>query len=123
MKITGFAPIIVSQHADEIIKLFEDMGFERNHTKTGIEGGENTNFQLKNEAGFRVNVASSNHIPQDLTAISINVDDFDEAYDFLIAHGFVNPRGEDRVTDTGSSTATMLFSPSGFGINLVKHIK
>ncbi|MBR0400014.1 MAG: hypothetical protein IJH95_04265 [Mogibacterium sp.] len=122
MKITGFAPIIVTQHEEELIKLFEDLGFERNHTKTGIEGGNNTNFQLKNEAGFRVNVASSNHIPQDLTAITINVDNFDEAYDFFIAHGFTNPRG-DKVTETGSSTATLLFSPSGFAINIAQHIK
>ena len=122
MKVTGFAPIIVTQHADELVELFEALGFERNHTKEGIEGGNNTNFQLINPEGFRVNIASSNHIPQDLTAININVDDFDEAYEFLIGHGFTNPRG-DAVTDTGSSRATMLFGPNGAAINLVQHIK
>ena len=122
MKITSFSPLIVTQHADDLVKLFEDMGFERNHTKEGIEGGNNTNFQLKNESGFRVNVASSNHIPQDLAAVTMNVDNFEEAYDFLIDHGFVNPRG-DAVTDTESSRATLLFSPSGFAINIAEHIK
>ena len=122
MKVSGFAPIIVTQHADELVELFEALGFERNHTKEGIEGGNNTNFQLINPEGFRVNIASSNHIPQDLTAININVDDFDEAYEFLIGRGFTNPRG-DAVTDTGSSRATMLFGPNGAAINLVQHIK
>ncbi len=55
-------------------------------------------------------------------AINMNVDNFDEAYDFLISRGFVNTRG-DKVTDSGSSKATLLVSPSGFAINLVEHIK
>ena len=61
-------------------------------------------------------------IPQDLTAVNINVDNFQEAYDFLISKGFVNPRG-DKVTDTSSSRATMLFAPSGFPVNIAQHIR
>ena len=122
MEIRSFNPLIVSKDADSLIKLFEDMGFERHHTKTDIEDGQNTNYQLKDAAGHIVNVASSERIPQDLTAITINVDDFDEAYDFFISKGFVNPRG-DKVTDTDSSRATLLVSPSGFAINIAKHIK
>lgn len=122
MKITSFAPLIVTQNAEATIKLFEDMGFERKHTKDGIEDGANTNVQLKDASGNRVNVASSKTIPQDLTAITINVDNFQEAYDFLIDHGFVNPRG-DKTTDTGSSLATLLFSPSGYAINIAEHKK
>lgn len=122
MKITSFAPLIVTQNAEATIKLFEDMGFEVRHTKGGIEGGSNTNVQLKDASGNRVNVASSKTIPQDLTAITINVDNFQEAYDFLIARGFVNPRG-DKTTDTGSSLATLLFSPSGYAINIAEHKK
>jgi hypothetical protein len=72
--------------------------------------------------GNRINIASSEKIPQDLMAVNINVDNFQEAYDFLIAHGFVNPRG-DKVTDTSSSRATLLFSPSGFAVNIAEHIK
>ena len=122
MKITSFSPLIVSKDAESLIQLFEDMGFEKAHTKDDIEGGKNVNVQLKDAAGHRVNVASSETIPQDLTAITINVDNFQEAYDFLIAHGFVNPRG-DAVTDTASSKATLLFSPSGVAINIAEHLK
>ena len=121
MKITGFCPLIVTRDAEAAVKVFEDLGFERRHTKTDIEGGANTNYSMKDANGNRINIASSENIARDLTAVNINVDDFDEAYDFLIAHGFVNPRG-DRVTETSSSQATLLFSPSGFAVNISKHI-
>lgn len=57
-----------------------------------------------------------------MTPITINVDDFREAYDFLIAHGFSDPRG-DKVTETSSSIATMLFSPTGIPVTVSEHIK
>ena len=122
MKITGFCPLIITKDPENVMKVFEALGFERRHTKTGIEGGENTNYSMKDASGNRINIASSETIPQDLTAININVDNFEEAYDFLLAHGFVNPRG-DKVTDTSSSKATLLFSPSGFAVNISEHIK
>ena len=122
MKITGFCPIIVSQDAENIRKLFEELGFEWRHTKTDIEDGANTNYALKDANGNRINVASSNHIPRDLVAININVDNFEEAYEFFTSHGFVNPRG-DKVTETSSSKDTMLFSPSGFAVNICEHLK
>jgi hypothetical protein len=122
MKITGFCPLIVTKDPESVIKVFEALGFERRHTKTDIEGGENTNYNLKDANGNRINIASSEVVPQDLTSITMNVDNFQEAYDLLISHGFVNPRG-DKVTDTSSSRATMLFAPSGFPINISQHIR
>ena len=122
MKITGFCPLIVTRDAEATMKVFEDLGFERRHTKKDIEGGANTNYAMKDANGNRVNIASSETVPQDLTGLSVNVDNFQEAYDFLIAHGFVNPRG-DKVTDTSSSRATMLFAPSGFAITISEHLK
>jgi hypothetical protein len=122
MKITGFCPLIVTKDPEAVMKVFEDLGFEKKHTKTDIEGGDNTNYAMKDANGNRINIASSETIPQDITSMSINVDNFQEAYDFLIAHGFVNPRG-DKVTDTSSSMATMLFAPSGFPVTISEHIK
>ena len=123
MKITGFCPLIVTKDAENVKKVFESLGFEHHHTKTGIEGGQNTNYNMKDANGNRINIASSENVPRDLTGININVDNFQEAYDFFIAHGFVNPRGEGRVTDTPSSRATMLFSPSGYAVTITEHIK
>ena len=122
MKITGFCPLIETKDAEAAVKVFESLGFERRHTKTDIEDGKNTAFALKDANGNRINIASSETIPQDLTAVNINVDNFQEAYDFLISKGFINPRG-DKVTDTSSSRATLLFAPSGFAVNIDEHLK
>ena len=122
MKITGFCPMIVTQDQDAIVKVFEDLGFERRHLKTDIEGGNNENISMKDANGNRINIASSKVIPRDLTAVNINVDDFDEAYELLLSKGFVNSRG-DKITETSSAKSTMLFSPSGFGVTLTQHIR
>ena len=122
MKITGFGPMIISPKADDIIRLFEELGFEKNHTKSDIEGGQNINVNLKDADGHRLDVASSGYILEDLFSIRINVDNFQEAYDFFLAHGFKNTRG-DKVTETSSSVDAFLVSPSGFAVTLVQHIK
>ena len=123
MNITGFCPVIATKDADAVIKVFEALGFAVRHTKTDIEGGENTNYSMKDENGNRINIASSDTVPRDMTMISINVDNFQEAYDLLIANGFVNPRGDNKVTETSSSKATLLFAPSGFAVTISEHIK
>ncbi|MBR0365602.1 MAG: hypothetical protein IJH94_02225 [Clostridia bacterium] len=122
MKITGFSPLIVTRDAEAVMKVFEELGFERIHTKKDIEGGQNTNFTFKDANGNRISIASSERVPNDLTSIRMNVDDFDEAYEFLISRGFKNSRG-DKVTKTSSSVDTYMISPSGFAITLSQHIK
>lgn len=69
-----------------------------------------------------VSVSNSADMPQDLTGIAINVDNFQEAYDYFIGKGFVDPRAG-TVTDTSSSKATMLFAPSGFAVVISEHLK
>ncbi len=124
MKITAFNPVIVTKDPESIIALFEALGFERRHTKEGINGEDITSVDMKNPDGFRVSVvkAQTPNITQDMTSIRMNVRDFDEAYQFLLDRGFKNAQG-DRITDTGSSKATMMISPSGFSISLIQHIK
>lgn len=34
MKITSFNPLIVTRDAENVIRLFEELGFERRHRKT-----------------------------------------------------------------------------------------
>ena len=122
MKIKGFCPLIVTKDPEATVKVFEELGFERRHTKKDIEDGTVTSYAMKDQNGFRINIAASDNMEKDLTSMSVNVDNFQEAYDFLISKGFVNPRG-DKVTDTSSSRATMLISPSGFPITISEHIK
>lgn len=122
MQITRFCPIIVSPKAAEVIELFETLGFECRHQKNDINGEDITSVSMQNADGFQVIVTQSNNLPQDLTGIQMNVRDFDEAYEMLLAKGFKNAQG-DKITDTGSSKSTMMLSPSGFAITLTEHIR
>ena len=122
MKITSFNPTIVTKNAADVISLFEDLGFELKHKKTGINDKDITAVSMKDPNGFRVNITQSETAEQDITSIRINVRDFNEAYEFLISKGFKNAQG-DKVTNTSSSKATMMIAPSGFRISLVEHIR
>lgn len=125
MKITSFNPCIITKDAESVIALFEALGFERRHTKTGINDEDITSVRMRytNEDGkvFHVDVTQA-PVPRDITSIRMNVRDFDEAYKLLEAKGFTNAQGE-KITNTGSSVATMMVSPSGFAINVGEHIR
>lgn len=118
MKITTFNPLILSKDAGEIVKLFEELGFEKRHGKKGADFSSN---RMKDENGFHVDVTQA-ATPQDITSIRMNVDSFDEAYQLLSAHGFKGVRGE-KARDTGSSRSAMMVSPTGFSIVIAEHIK
>lgn len=125
MKITSFNPLIVTKDSETVIKLFEDLGFERRHTKTGINDEDITSVRMRYEGEdgkvFHVDIADA-PVPQDITTIRMNIDDFDEAYNMLEGKGFKNSQG-DKITETGTSKSTMMVSPSGYSISISKHIK
>lgn len=122
MKITGFNPLIVTKDAESAAALFEALGFEQRHHGRAVntEGRDVSGIRMKDANGFYVDVSQNDAVPQDLTLIRINVDDFDEAYAFLLSKGFSNPKGE---VDTKSNRNAMLVAPSGFAIHLCHHIK
>ena len=125
MQITTFNPAIITKDAESVVKLFEELGFERRHTKTGINDTDITSVRMRytNEDGkvFHVDVTQA-PVPRDMTAIRMNVRDFEEANKFLEEKGFKNAQG-DKITNTPSSVATMMVSPSGFAINVGEHIR
>lgn len=120
MKITSFNPMIITSKADDAIELLKELGFDQNHHKEGIDQGKVESTNLKDPNGFKVDVASA-PTPQDIMAIRINVDDFDEAVEFFKAKGFKAPREEAECT--GSSMSLFMYAPSGYAINICKHIK
>ena len=123
MKITSFNPLIITPKADDIIAVFEALGFERRHnTVSDTEITAYSSVRMKNAEGFHVDITENARVPQTMTAIRMNVDDFYEAYELLKSRGFINTRG-DQIADNGSSRAAMMMSPSGFGISLIQHIK
>ena len=97
MTITTFNPAIITKNAEETIALFEALGFERRHMKTGIND-------------------------QDITLIRINVRNFDEAYKMLEEKGFKNAQGG-KIMDAGSSKIAMMVAPSGFLISIAEHFR
>ncbi len=125
MKITNFSPLIVTKDAAALIELFEALGFEKRHKKTGIndEDISSTTLKYTNEDGkeFYMTVSQA-PVPQDMASIRMNVRDFDEAYKLFLDNGFKNAQG-DRITETGTSKSTMLIAPSGFTITVTEHIK
>ena len=123
MTITSFNPLIVTKDAEATIALFEALGFERRHMKTGINGKiTSVRMRYTGEDGkvFHVDVTNA-PVERDITTIRMNVRDFDEAYKMLEEKGFKNAQG-DRITHTGSSESTMMVSPSGFSISITEHI-
>ena len=122
MKITTFNPLIITKDPEAAIQVFEELGFERHHTKVGIGENQTTDVRMKDANGFYVDVAQGEG---EWTMIRMNVDNFDEAIEFLTAHGFRKPRHEtaSKTVDTGSSRFTLLVAPSGFILAVSQHIK
>ena len=84
MKITTFNPQIVTNNADSIVKLFEELGFEKRHLQEGIGTLDVTGIRMKDANGFNLDISQPNvSIPQDTVSIRMNVDNFEEAYNFL----------------------------------------
>ena len=123
MKITTFNPQILTNTPEQAIELFQALGFEKRHDQKDIGEMKVEGIRMKDANGFALDIsAPSVSLPKDITAIRINVDNFDEAYQFFTERGFRNYYG-DQVVDTKSSRSAFLISESGFGINLIQHIR
>lgn len=123
MKITTFDPFIATAHVDETIEMLEELGFERRHTKEGIEiaGRDNTVFRMKDENGYYLDILQIDGDDQrDSVGIRMNVDDFDEAYQILKEKGFKNVY-DDEIVETETSKAAMMISSSGYMISVIQH--
>ena len=123
MEITTFNPMILSKNADEIIKLFEELGFERKHQVNNIDSKDISSIRMKDANGFHVDVARVESMERDMTTMRMNVRDFDEAYEFLKSRGFKNIRGEDHAVESKSARSCLMIAPSGFSIQLTQHIR
>ena len=124
MKITTFNPQIITKDAEALVKLFEQLGFEKRHQQEGIGEFDVKGIRLKDANGFNLDISQPDTLPtgHDLVAIRMNVDDFDEAYQLLVKNGFKNYYG-DSTASTRTGKSAIMISPTGFVINLVQHIK
>ena len=115
--------MILSKNVDEIIKLFEELGFERRHKVDNIDDKDISSVRMKDANGFHVDIARVESLDRDMTTMRMNVRDYDEAYEFLKAHGFKNARGEDHTVESKSARSCLIIAPSGFSIQLTQHIR
>lgn len=124
MKITTFNPQIITKDAEALVKLFEQLGFEKRHQQEGIGEFDVKGIRLKDANGFNLDISQPDTLPtgHDLMAVRMNVDDFDEAYQLLVKNGFKNYYG-DSTASTRTGKSAIMISPTGFIINLVQHIK
>ncbi len=122
MKITTFNPLIITRDPDATIELFEKLGFKQHHLKQNISEIKTTDVRMKDENGFYVDIAMGDG---EYTMIRVNVDDFDEAIEFFMSHGFRKPNHERaaKTVDTRSSRYTMVVSPSGYILAVSQHNK
>ena len=123
MTITTFNPMILSKDADSIIKVFEEMGFEKKHQVDNIDGKDISSVRMTDANGFHVDVARVESMERDMTTMRMNVRDFDEAYEFLKARGFKNASGDDHAVESKSARSCLMISPSGYSIQLTQHIR
>ena len=121
MKITSFNPLIVTTNQEECQKLFEELGFEKRHNKVSGVSEDISTVRMKDSNGFHVDISKVVKLDRDMTIIRMNVDDLNEAYALLTAHGFKAVDGSNSLTR--SSKSVLMASPSGFAIDIVKHIK
>ena len=122
MKITSFNPLIVTKNAEPVISLFEELGFERRHVKEGISKNSATDTRMKDANGFYVDITQGDG---EWTMIRMNVDNLEEAVEFLEARGFHKARHDaaNETIDTASSKINVMVSPTGTIISVSQHIK
>ena len=122
MKITTFNPLIVTKDAASAISVFEALGFERRHAKESIGIEDVTDIRMKNADGFHVDITQGYG---EWTMIRMNVDNLEEAIEFLEGHGFHKARHEAAhdTVETGSSRFNIMVSPSGFIFAVSQHVK
>lgn len=122
MKITSFNPLIATTDAEPLVSLFEELGFESRHTKGGISINNAKNIRMKDANGFHLDITEGT---EERLMIRMNVDDIEEAVEFLEARGFHKARhaaAHDTI-DTESSKINVMVSPKGVIIAVSQHME
>jgi len=123
MKLTSFNPLIVTAHSDDLIRLFEELGFEVRHEKKDLDSAASRDVRMRDANGNHVDIVQVDQMPRDLAEIRMNVDNFEQAYDLLTAHGFRSTRTDGTISEDSSGKGIGMVSPSGFILALAQHIK
>ena len=123
MKITGFNPSILTSKPDELIRLFEELGFEKTHNDDAESGIVSGSVRMEYADEFHVDITTTERFSQDKTLIRMNVDEIDEAYKLLLEHGFHNAMGDGVIIEAEHFRGAHMVSPSGFEFMVMQHKK
>lgn len=123
MKITGFNPSILTSNPDELIRLFEELGFEKTHNDDAESGIVSGSVRMEYADEFHIDITTTERFSQDKTLIRMNVDEIDEAYKLLLEHGFHNAMGDGVIIEAEHFRGAHMVSPSGFEFMVMQHKK
>jgi hypothetical protein len=123
LKISTFNPLIVTSHSDDLINLFQELGFEVRHTKAELDSVASKDVRMKDANGNYVDIVQIDQMPRDLTQIRMNVDNFEEACDLLASHGFKSTRKDGSISEDKTGMGIGMVSPSGFMFTVAHHKK
>lgn len=121
MKITSFYPMITTQHVDDLLKVYEDLGFEIAHKFDPHTVVDSTQYILKDENGNRLCITNAKYLPRDMMAIHCNVDNFLEAKEYLLSKGYII--ANNNIIRTDSSVYATFVAPTGSLILIMEHLK
>ena len=123
MIITGFNPSVLTSKPEELIRMFEELGFEKSHHDDAEAGIVSGSVRMNYADDFYIDITSTEKYPSDKTLIRINVDDIDEAYNLLLKHGFHNALGDGVIIEAEHFRGAHMISPSGFEFMVMQHRK
>ena len=123
MKITGFNSSILTSKPDELIRLFEELGFEKTHNDDAESGIVSGSVRMEYADEFHIDITTTERFSQDKTLIRMNVDEIDEAYKLLLEHGFHNAMGDGVIIEAEHFRGAHMVSPSGFEFMVMQHKK
>ena len=69
MKITTFNPQIITNDTEKLVKLFEELGFEKRHQKEAIGENNVVGIRMKDANGFCLDISDPKiDLPQDIAS-------------------------------------------------------
>ena len=120
MNIKALYPALITRNVDLAIENMKKLGFEIVHSQRDIFSRGSIGYVMETKNGQRLDVVYTEMEEQDLHAIRVNVDDFEEALPVFQTMGFEIFKGP-KTND--ASKVVLLKSPDGLFVILMQHLK
>lgn len=108
MKILAFYPVLMTHNSEKAIEDMKKYGFQIIHERNNFLVEGDSEYVLEDNNGHRIDIVNTPDITEDMHAIRVNVDDFDEAVKAFGEDGYTVALGP---TITESSKNVILRTP------------